>query len=173
LRLLAVGFALAAAPAPGTENNPTTRLSLKGLEGVRLDVTGPGPEATRDGLSAEAIRAAAEPRLRKAGIPLLSAEEHRRSLRRPSLRVRVVASKLPTREYLYTVDVTLVQWVALLNDPDVSVTGAIPVPAETWSSGGVLGIVPEEDLRKTVLEVAGPMVEAYAEAHRLANPAPR
>ena len=165
-----LGATLLLAAVARAENIPATRLSLKGLEGVALEVAEIQPDAARDGLSNTAIRSAVESRLRKAKIGLLTRDQKLRTPRRPSLCVNVATTRLDTGEYLYTVCLELTQWVALLTDPQATVGAATPVPAKTWSPAGCFGIVPADELREDVDRVVGEMVDEFIDAFHMANP---
>ena len=171
LTLLAVLIpALLAVTAAMGENTPASRLSLIGLQGVGLRVDPIDRAAGKDGLSPATIRAAVEARLRKAQIPVLTAQQQREQLRRPCLVVQVATSKLNTGEYLYAVRVEMSQWVASLANPSVTVSQAIPVPASTWSARSVFGIVPAEHLRRDAQGAVDRMVDEFIDAYHTANP---
>jgi hypothetical protein len=152
------------------ENTPASRLSLKGLQGVALRVDPIDPAAGKDGLTVAAIRSAVQARLRKAQIPVLTAQQQREQLRRPCLVVQVATSKLSTGEYLYAVRVEMSQWVASLANPAVTVSQAIPVPAATWSARSVFGIVPAEHLRRDAQGAVDRMADEFINAYHQANP---
>jgi hypothetical protein len=82
----------------------------------------------------------------------------------------VTTARLDTQEYLYSVRVELVQWVASLDDPALLVTAAIPVPAATWSPPAVLGITPSDSVRQDVETAVWKMVDQFAAAYAKANP---
>ena len=166
-----LGVILLLAAAVRAENIPATRLSLKGLEGVALEVAPIAPDAARDGLSDAAIRSAVESRLRKAGIRILTPRQRLQTPRRPSLHVNVATSKLDTGEHLYSICLEVAQWVALMIDPEATVAAAIPVPARTWSPAGCFGIVPAGDLGEDVQQAVDRMVDEFIDAYHKANPA--
>lgn len=171
LTLLTVLVLTLAAAAPAlAENSPATRLSLKGLNGIGLRVEPIDLEADKDGLSTRAVQSAVESRLRKAGIRLLTPEQRRQAPGRPCLVVNVATSKLNTGEHLYSIHVELTQWVASLVNPKVTVTGAIPVPAKTWSPANRFGIAPANQIGRHAQGMVGTMVDEFVDAYYKANP---
>ena len=152
------------------EDNPTTRLSLKGLPGVELVVGKIAPDAGRDRLDAERLRGQATARLRQAGVRLLSAEQRPLLPRRPALHLNVATSRLETDEYLYSIHVELVQWVALLENGRKAIGAATPVPARTWSAPNAFGIVPADQLRRHVDDAVATMLGEFIRAWNQANP---
>jgi hypothetical protein len=152
------------------EDNPTTRLSLTGLPGVRLVVGNIAPDAQRDGLSEEKIREQASARLGKGGIRVLSAEMQRQTPRRPALHVNVATSRLETDEYLYSIHVELIQWVALLENGGRPISAATPVPAKTWSTPNLFGIAPADEVRAHADDAIATMLDEFVKAWRQANP---
>jgi hypothetical protein len=169
LPLVFVG-AWAAAGLAGAQDNPTSRLSLKGLDAVAVSVGPIGTAAEKDGLFQAQLQGMVETRLRQAGVRLLGPEERLKRLRRPGLSVQVTTARLDTDEHIYSVRVELVQWVASLDEPTLLVTAAIPVPATTWSAPSVLGITPSKTLKRDVEAALGPMVDQFIDAFRKANP---
>ena len=169
---LASVFALTVAVALPSlaENSPTTRLSLKGLDGIGILVEPIDPQARQDGLSVRAIHSAVQTQLGKAGLRVFTPEQQRRSLRRPCLHVNVATSKLETGEHLYSIQVELTQWVASLANPKVTVTAAIPVPAQTWSPAVRFGIAPAKQVSQDTQNAVGAMVEEFIDAYYMANP---
>jgi len=167
---LVIVWAWAAADMGGAQDNPTSRLSLKGLDAVAVSVQPISAAAEKDGLSRAQLQGMVEARLRQAGVRLLGPEEQLKRLRRPGLSVQVTTARLDTAEYIYSVRVELVQWVASLDDPTLLVTAAIPVPATTWSAPTVLGITPAATLKRDVEAALGPMVDQFIDALRKANP---
>ncbi|NQU20027.1 MAG: hypothetical protein HQ567_02000 [Candidatus Nealsonbacteria bacterium] len=167
---LAVALTAAVVAPAAAENSPASRLSLRGLTGVGLRVEPIAADALKAGLSTAAVRSAVESQLRKAGLPMLTPEQQRNTLRRPCLLVHVATSKLNTGEYLYSIHVEMTQWVASLANPEVKVTAAIPVPAKTWSSANVFGIAPGDQINGHIHEAVRTMVEEFLNAHQRANP---
>ncbi len=167
---LILAFVLAAGEPAFAENSPATRLSLKGLEGIGVRVEPIAAEAQKDGLSADALQSAVQSQLRKAGLRLLTSQQQRQTRRRPCLRVHVATSKLDTGEYLYSIHVEVNQWVASLADPKVSVTAAVPIPAQTWSPANVFGIAPADQMKRDVQGAVDSMVEEFIDAFYQANP---
>jgi len=166
-----VAMAVYATPnVAAAENNPATRLSLQGLPGVGLVVGKIAPDASRDGLTEERLRKQTTARLRTAGIPALSADQQRRTPRRPALHVNVATSRLETDEYLYSIHVELVQWVALLENGQKAIGAATPVPARTWSAPNAFGIVPADQLRRHVEKAVATMLGEFVRAWHQANP---
>jgi hypothetical protein len=166
LLLLATCWAGTAA----AQNTPSTRLSLKGLDAVAVQVEPIAAAAARDGLSADTIREQAVSRLRRAGIRVATEAQPGDPLRRPCLAITVATSKLETGEHLYSIRVELVQWVASLERPDLRVSAAVPVPASTWSAPNVFGIVPGPSLAGQMEAAVGRLVDQFTAALRLANP---
>jgi len=167
---LLILWAWAAVGSAGAQDNPASRLSLKGLDAVAVSVQPIGAAAEKDGLSQAQLQGMVEARLRQAGVRLLGPEEQLKRLRRPGLSVQVTTARLDTEEHIYSVRVELVQWVASLDDPTLLVTAAIPVPATTWSPPTVLGITPAETLKRDVEAALTPMVDRFIDAMRKANP---
>ncbi len=159
----------AAAPLPA-DNSPTTRLSIKGLDAVALALQPIDAAAEKDGLSRKQLQDSAAARLQRAGIRLLQPREQLDCLRRPQLLLSVTTARLDTSEYLYSVRLELVQWVASLDDPTLAVTAAIPIPAATWSPPSVLGITPVATLQRDVEGAVLAMVDEFVDAHEKANP---
>jgi len=168
--LLFAAIVCGASAAAVAQDNPTSRLSLKGLDAVGVSVQPIGAAAEKAGLSQAQLQEMVETRLRRAGIGLLKPEEQLKRLRRPGLSVRVTTAPLDAEEYIYSVRVELVQWVASLDDPTLLVTAAIPIPAATWSAPTVLGITPAETLKPDVEAAVAPMVDQFIDAFRKANP---
>jgi len=152
------------------EDNPTTRLSLKGLEAVAVSAQPISPAAEKDGLSEKLLEETVATRLRRAGIGLLGPQELLDDPRRPRVSVSVITARLDTGEYLYSVRLELVQWVASLDDPTLRISAAIPVPASTWSPAGVLGITPTDLLKQDVEAAVAAMTDQFIEALGKANP---
>ena len=152
------------------DSTPAARLSLKGINGIALQVEQINATAEKDGLSRQAIRREVETRLREAKVPVLMPDQQQQSLRRPCLVVRVATSKLNTGEHLYSIRVEVTQWVASLANPAVTVSQAIPVPATTWSAAGVFGITPPEQLKGDSHRAVAAMVDEFINAYYLANP---
>ena len=160
---LAVGLAWA-------ENTPATRVSLKGLEGVALLVEPVDAHAQQDGLSPREIHALAQSQLEKAKIRVLSPQQQQQLPRKPCLRISLATSKLGTGEYLYSIQVDVVQWVASLANPAVSVGSALPMPARTWSAAHVFGIAPAAQMKRDAHDAVRAMVDEFIDAYHKANP---
>jgi hypothetical protein len=161
---------LAASAAAHAQNDPATRMSLKGITGVAVRIDPVAPDAQRDGLLAEGLRASVEARLRKGGITLITSEEQNRLPNRPGLEISVATSKLNTGEYLYSIHVQCTQWVASLSSPNVSLSAALPLPAATWSSPNVFGIVEGPQIGATAKKAVDTMVDEFVDACHKANP---
>ena len=162
--------ALLLSAAVFAEDSRATRLSLKGLPGVGLRVQPLGAAATEGVLSTDRLDAAIQNRLRAANIRVLSAEEQRRVPGRPALNVQVALLPLDEGEYLYSVHVDLMQWVALLGNPHATLETAIAVPATTWSADYRFGIAPKTAIGADVLSAVESMIDAFVEAYVRVNP---
>ena len=151
-------------------DGPAWRVSLRNLPGVAVEVPPIENAGEEAGVSTVGLQQMVHERLRIAGIHVLSREAQQQSRQRPILRFNVCAARLASGEYLYTIRLEMVQWVALLNNPELTVATAVPVPAATWSSQVVVGIAPEEHLREDLETAVAPLVSQFVTAHQRANP---
>ena len=140
-----------------------SRESLRGISGVGIVVEDIGPEVSADGLSQDAIRAAAELILRSKGIRVLTNVERTRVNSAPYLYININTLKEELGLYAYAVNVDLKQVVALLSMNGVRAWGA------TWSAS-VVGAVGEANVRQIIADGVEPLVKDFANDFLLANP---
>lgn len=154
--LLVTGFVGVAS----SQDEPQTRASLVGLEGVRVYVEELKPEIEAEGLTSGSLEQDAREELKAGGVPLLS--EGIQGSGEPYLYVYLHVFRLPTqtRRYLFYIRVELNQQVALQRDP------RIVGPAVTWSDGGVGLDFSLENIRGIVRQ----QVRKFARAYSMANP---
>jgi hypothetical protein len=131
--------------------------SLRGLKGVYISVESVTPEIQKDGLTKDRIQGDVELMLRTAGIKILSKEEWFDEEGSPFLHVNANVLKLPaTREYVYSVNISLKQTVYPIRTP-MEISGAA-----TWSVGGIVGITPDlGKIRASVKEQVAEFIKAY------------
>ncbi|MBX3331965.1 MAG: hypothetical protein KF722_16285 [Nitrospira sp.] len=140
-----------------------SRESLKGISGVGVVVEDMGSDVSADGLSQDAIRAAAELILRSKGIRVLTNVERTRLGSAPYLYINVNTLKEELGLYAYAVNVDLKQVVGLLSIKNARAWGA------TWSAS-VIGAVGETNLRQIIVDAVEPLVKDFADDFLLANP---
>ncbi len=140
-----------------------SRESLRGISGVGIVVEDIGPEASADGLSQDAIRAAAELILRSKGIRVLTNIERTHVGSAPYLYININTLKEELGLYAYAVNVDLKQVVVLLSIKGVRAWGA------TWSAS-VVGAVGEANVRQIITDGVEPLVKDFANDFLLANP---
>lgn len=140
-----------------------SRESLKGISEVAVVVEDIGPDASADGLSQDAIRAAAELILRSKGIKVLTNVERTRLGSAPYLYINVNTLKEELGLYAYAVNVDLKQVVGLLSIKGKQAWGA------TWSAS-VVGMVTEENLGQSIADGVEPLVKDFANDFSLVNP---
>ena len=140
-----------------------SRESLKGISEVAVVVEDIGPDASADGLSQDAIRAAAELILRSKGIKVLTNVERTRLGSEPYLYINVNTLKEELGLYAYAVNVDLKQVVGLLSIKNARAWGA------TWSAS-VVGMVTEENLGQSIADGVEPLVKDFANDFLLVNP---
>ncbi len=164
-RLLLLGLALvprgqALAPAPSMEE--ARRAPLVGLTGVRVVVEALDAEAQSAGLGVEAIRAAVEGRLRRAGIPVVDDPKGRLSPPGfPSLHAGVRVEPLKGRGHVYGISLNLRQAASLVRKP------AVIVNASTWHAGGLGRGTPDQ-----IVEALGRYCDQFVSDYQAANPGP-
>lgn len=133
------------------------RESLRGLKGIYISIENLTPEIQKEGLTKDHIQRDVELMLRTAGIKILSKEEWFDAEGSPSLYVNANILKLSaTREYVYSVNISLKQTVYPIRKP-MEITGAA-----TWSVGGIVGITPDlGKIRASVKEQVDEFIKAY------------
>lgn len=140
-----------------------SRESLRGISGVAVVVEDIGSDASTDGLSQDAIRAATELILRSKGIRVLTNVERTRLGSAPYLYINVNTLKEELGLYAYAVSVDLKQVVGLLSIKKAQAWGA------TWSAS-VVGSVGEANLHQIIADGVEPLVKDFANDFVLANP---
>jgi hypothetical protein len=140
-----------------------SRESLRGISSVGIVVEDIGSDASTDGLSQDAIRAAAEMILRSKGIRVLPNIERTRSGSTPYLYINVNTLKEELGLYVYAVNVDFKQIVGLLSKKGAQAWGA------TWSAS-VVGAVGEANVRQIVADGVEPLVKDFANDFLLINP---
>ncbi len=118
--LLIAGLLLPlAAPAGDTQED---RVSLRNIKAIQLKVADPGVDLERGGYTRDIIQTEVEVRLRQAGIHLTDQKDA------PMLFVAVTAVKGGLfSTYAYYVELSIVQPVRLMREPDIATS------ATTWS----------------------------------------
>lgn len=140
-----------------------SRESLRGISGVAVVVEDIGSDASADGLSQDAIRAAAELILRSKGIRVFTNVERTRLGSAPYLYINVNTLKEELGLYAYAVNVDLKQVVGLLSKKGAQAWGA------TWSAS-VVGAVGGANLQQIIADGVEPLVKDFANDFVLANP---
>ncbi len=159
---LVLVFSAALAHAQLISAPASERESLKGLKAVSVILIGPSPEAEREGLTSESIRADVESQLRRAGVPVRTTFKEI-ALPEPSLYV-VIDTWRGSGFYAFALRVQLQQ---LLNS---LVTGKL-VFGSTWERGGVVTVGAKNlgDIRSMLTDY----VDQFINDFRAANPATR
>lgn len=140
-----------------------SRESLRGISGVAVVVEDIGSDASADGLSQDAIRAAAELILRSKGIRVFTNVERTRLGSAPYLYINVNTLKEELGLYAYAVNVDLKQVVGLLSKKGAQAWGA------TWSAS-VVGAVGGANLQQIIADGVEPLVKDFSNDFLLANP---
>lgn len=162
LQLMVVAFVLANLEIVQALDTGS-RDSLRGISGLGVVVEDIGPDASADGLSQDAIRAAVERILRSKGIRVLTNVEKTRSGSAPYLYINVNTLKEELGLYAYAVTVDLKQVVGLLSIKGKQAWGA------TWSAS-VVGMAREENLNQVIADGIEPLVKDFANDFLSANP---
>ncbi|WHZ30226.1 MAG: hypothetical protein OJF51_005029 [Nitrospira sp.] len=140
-----------------------SRESLRGISGVGIVVEDISSDASTDGLSQDAIRAAAEVILRSKGIRILTNIERTRLGSTPYLYINVNTLKEELGLYVYAVNVDFKQIVRLLSKKGTQAWGA------TWSAS-VVGAVGETNVGQIIADGVEPLVKDFANDFSLINP---
>jgi len=140
-----------------------SRESLREISGVAVVVEDIGSDASADGLSQDAIRAAAELILRSKGIRVFTNVERTRLGSAPYLYINVNTLKEELGLYAYAVNVDLKQVVGLLSKKGAQAWGA------TWSAS-VVGAVGGANLQQIIADGVEPLVKDFSNDFLLANP---
>jgi hypothetical protein len=140
-----------------------TRKSLVGLQGVYVLVEPFESEVTRQGLTTAAVQTDAELRLRKAGIRVLTREEHFKTPGTPYLYLNAIISTGSTM-WGISQTVELNQDVMLGRDPRITVT------AVTWDDkrGGAIRNV--SNVARSIRDSFNDMVDEFVNAYLAMNP---
>jgi hypothetical protein len=98
------------------------RVSLRGLQGVRIVVEDVDPQIVKDGLAKDQLYTDVELKLLMAGIKVLTEAENRMEKGHPWLYVNAAIMKTDSESYIYTIFIEFNQDVRLVRDPDVEVS---------------------------------------------------
>ncbi len=131
--------------------------SMRDLKGIYVSIERLTSEIRNDGLTENVIRKDVELMLRKAGIKVFSKNEWFDVEGSPCLYVNAnVLKLLATREYIYSVNISLKQTVYPIRKP-IEISGAA-----TWSIGGIIGITHDlKKIRASVKEQVEEFIKAY------------
>jgi Cdc6-like AAA superfamily ATPase len=134
-------------------NALSNRATLRGLQGVGVQVEKFPSELESQGLNRDQLQKEVESKLQKARIKVLTREEAFNSPGEPFLyiNINVNIAKTESDIYPYSIDMLLIQKVSLLRDPKLTSY------AITWSTGGVGSI------GKTIVRELGESVEAMVD----------
>ena len=142
--------------------------TLCGLEGVNVLIENIAPDAEGDGLHRSTLQVDVELRLRKAGIRVLTEEEMLNLPNMPHLYVNIQVMKRKNGGYIYSIAVSLSEWVKLIREPFSHMS------ATTWKATGCIGIVGvsylEEDIRRQVGDMVDEFINDYLAANLPSKP---
>ena len=143
-----------------TQDVDITRATLRGLRGVGVLVEPLAPDVERAGLPTLQLQTAVEGQLRKAGIPVLTAEERVSVPGRPFLYVHVHVVLRSYALATYFIQVELNQWASLETD-------ALLTTVSTWSVGlqGTIDKGHLDTLDDFVRDAVDQFITAYFSVH--------
>ncbi|MEQ9619290.1 MAG: hypothetical protein RIG61_08965 [Deltaproteobacteria bacterium] len=141
---------------------PKEIISLKGIDGVGVEIEEIDPDAQKDGLNGDELASTVTESLGGAGIKVLSKAELNGSVGAPSLFVNINTIKHSGGVYSFTVNIGLEQVVFLARNLDIK------LEAPTWSIIGTGASLPE-DLDSDVGKYVKILVDSFIEQYKLAN----
>jgi len=154
------------AAAPIRADDERQRQTLAGLRGVSIVVEDVNPDAEKDGLTAAALHADIEGKLRQAGIAVLTEDQAARASGAPHLYLKLSAMKHAAGFYAFHIQLGVRQRVILLR-----ASRGIGF-ATTWSATDVLGTVNWASL-PSIREDVMAKVDQFTKAYLAANPPSR
>ncbi len=167
ISLLALVFCFLFLLSPGDGFPLSSMESLKGLKGVEVLIEELNPDLENLSLTMIQIQGDVEAKLRKASVPVLSAEENEKiqPLRRPYLYIRINTCKLTSRReaVAFNIGIALNQQVTLRMQADSKKCFFAP----TWytSAVGAAGRRNVQDILDTVQDLADKFINAYLKAN--------
>jgi hypothetical protein len=164
MRMIALGLTLALAVLAhaARADDAAERATLNGLGSVRFLISDFGQAVESQGLKRQELRAALEKRLRDAGIALLDDKERARGMPTLFLNLNLAPADDANTEFVYSLDLVLLQEVRLIRDPKISVTSG------TWKAAGAVGIV-EADMLNALRDASTQAVDSFIASWRAAN----
>jgi hypothetical protein len=128
--------------------------TLQGIKGVHVLIETVRPEIERDGLTHIQIQADVELKLRLAGLRVLSLEELSKEPGRPFLNVAVDIGKESSDEYIYNIELSLIQDVYLMRNNKL-------IPCITWHRAGLGRVSSLNRLRNIIKHYVDIFVNAW------------
>lgn len=160
---LVLGFVIAPRLAVGQPQELDDRLSLRHLEGIRVEVGTMPSLARTQGLSAERLQADVEGQLLRAGVELLPRGGTVRT-GDPRLQIGVSVSEMRSRLVASCVEVNFAQTCFLRRD-----TGAAFTRAQTWSANAQVDLGHLAQVAQRIRRETTRQVEQFIGAYRQVN----
>ena len=160
-------IALGAAPAAAQLDSPGARATLVGLPGFFVAVEDMDTSAARVGVTAAAVQADVEAKLRSAGIRLYTADEFKNLLEVPQLYINVnelVLHGAQAGMFTYSATTEVRQAVKLARDSTISSTTV------TWRAPATVGTVGSTNFQIAVRDVVREGVDLLITAYQAVNP---
>jgi hypothetical protein len=154
LFLATLGLLPAIAPAAG--DAPLDRATLKGLTAVNVVVDKLDPQLQSAGVTADAVRARLEDKLRAANIPVDASKPE-------FMAVRMLAVRENRGSFALAVTLGAYQPVTLSRDPKVRTA------TETWELETILMAQPKQ-LYRAAMDTIDELAAGFVTAYRSANP---
>jgi len=142
---------------------PSSKESMRGLSGVYIHVLPLQKELEANGLSATEIHKVVEGAVRKAGIVVYDTPQPVDG--NANLAIVIDTVKHPQGPVIYGVEVSLLQEVHLMRQPNTN-----PTPGQTWSAKAI-GLTSANQLH-LILEPLGAKVGEFVRDFVAANPKP-
>lgn len=140
----------------GQHDSKSSRQTLRGIREIFVLVESLKPEIDRDGLLTDQLQTIAEYKLRLAGIKVCSLQQS--TPLTPYIYIYVNTNIVKVKDkYIcaYSVNLELIQPIALLRDPSISANAA------TWLYGMTGAISGLEDIRTATKDLVDRFINAY------------
>ena len=163
--LFAICIVLALVSRSHALNTGANRLTLKGLQGIRVLVEDVASEIEASGLTKDKLQGNVESQLKKAGITILTEAEVLKTPGEPYLYININAApgKVQPNLYSYSIDIAVIQNIVLERDPKANTYGI------TWSTGGV-GITEKDSLNQlgeSLVSIIDVFIESFQSANKI------